>query len=93
MRPLLNHGSKPRFSRIAIYVLAFIATTGAAMAAALSAFLTPKPTATAGCKRRSSEPAEGILKDAGLTFVLGGLPIIFGFGVVWYMHHTFERLK
>jgi hypothetical protein len=79
MRPLLNHGTRPRFSRIAIYVLAFIVTTGAAMAAAVSIL---------GIAR-----LEGILEDAGLTFVLGGLPIIFGFGVVWYMHHTFERLK
>ena len=79
MRPLLNHGSKPRFSKIAIYVLAFIVTTGAAMAAAVSIL---------GIAR-----LEGILEDAELTFVLGGLPIIFGFGVVWYMHHTFERLK
>jgi hypothetical protein len=79
MRPLLNHGSKPRFSRIAIYVLAFIVTTGAAMTAAVSIL--------------GKARLEGILEDAGLTFVLGGLPIIFGFGVVWYMHHTFERLK
>lgn len=79
MRSLLNHGTRPRFSRIAIYVLAFIVTTGAAMAAAVSIL---------GIAR-----LEGILEDAGLTFVLGGLPIIFGFGVAWYMHHTFERLK
>lgn len=79
MRLLVNHGSKPRFSKIAIYVLAFIVTTATAMVAAVSILGIAK--------------LEVILEDAGLTFLLGGLPIIFGFGVVWYMHHTFERLK
>lgn len=79
MRTLLNHGSKPRFSKVAIYVLAFIVAIGIAAAVAVLIL------GIAG--------AEVILEDAGLTLVVGGLPIVFGFGIVWYMHHTFERLK